>query len=685
MKSIEALAFRYAMTGEKLYGYEAIYAIKNAILTLDIPSGTLSDSTRAWGYLIYIAGCVYDWCYDLLTEEDKAQIVAGCVNLLGVNMEIVIHGDKANKAPTGQGAAYGHGSEAQLLRDWYTLAIACYDEYPEIYELVAGRLFDDYQKAQDYFNQSGAHWEGNGYGPYRMYFSLYANFLTSRMTDGKATLFSDDMHKVATNFTQYLRPDNQMLRIGDIWHERGKTYDFGELYKVAFLAGNYYSDNHLKSISYSGFDSFTSFSYYNNNISPIMHLAFNDVSVAHTWTGELPLINVTTYPYSSITARSAYNDVNAFMVYMTMKEASPRTSHSHMDCGSFQIYYKGILASNSGKYSTWGDAHHLNYSMSTISKNSLIIYNPNLENYKNTVWKNFIYTGGQSILSERSTNYTTFEGMMTSLTFIQCENLGSAGVEIDGEFVYCYLGGDMTNAYDAETVDEVTRYMLAVATGDSKCPLVFVTFDRITSDDASYRKSALIHMQEEPTLDGDFVVITNTKGDNNGKLVVQSVAFDTEYTIIGGEGKEFWINDKIGNLSTDISNASTSIAEYGWGRLEISPSAPENTNHMLTVMYVTDADNNSSLKKAKDISTETLAGTLMFGKAMFFPKNDKLISTETSFALDSSAECYLTGIAAGNWEIYKNNVLVGSYEVAEGENILTFEAQAGNYTVKAAE
>ena len=80
------------------------------------------------------------------------------------------------------------------------------------------------------------------------------------------------------------------------------------------------------------------------------------------------------------------------------------------------------------------------------------------------------------------------------------------------------MGGDMTNAYDAVTVDEVTRYMFAVATNDRNRPLVFVTFDRITSDDASYRKSALIHMQEEPVITDDgFAIITNTKGDNNGK------------------------------------------------------------------------------------------------------------------------------------------------------------------------
>jgi hypothetical protein len=211
-----------------------------------------------------------------------------------------------------------------------------------------------------------------------------------------------------------------------------------------------------------------------------------------------------------------------------------------------------------------------------------------------------------------------------------------------------------------------------------------VTFDRITSDDASYKKTALIHVQEEPTVNGDFAIITNTKGDNNGKLVVQTVGFGTEYKVIGGEGKEFWLNDTLGNADTDISEAQNSVAEYGWGRIEISPKTPEKTNHMLTVMYVTDADNKSAPIKASDISTNDLAGALMFGKAMFFPKNDKLISNEVSFTIDSSADCYLTGISAGNWEIYNGNTLVNTVTVANGENILTFAANAGTYTIKPA-
>ena len=675
---IEAKAFRYAMTGEKIYGYQAIYCIKNAILTINIPEGTLADSTRAWGHIMYIAGCVYDWCYDLMTEDDKAQIINGCVTRLGPNMEIVRYDGATNIVPTAQGSVYGHGAESQLLRDWLTFAIACYSEAPEIYEFVGGRLFDEYSKAQNYFYASNSHWEGSAYGLDRLMFSLVGDTIINRMTDGKYSLF-ENMEEVAITFLHYIRPDNQALRIGDVYGENVKTYNLNGYYRTAFLAGNLYKNSSLKSFSYQQMN-------YDRNLSYVMYLAINDPTVSWVDTTKLSLTRLNKYPYTSLIAKNAQNDINAFMVYMTMPEAYG-ASHAHMDLGSFQIYYKGILASNSGKYSSWGDYHHMSYSMQTVSSNSLLIYNPNLEGTVSPENKNMVYSGGQSIAGNRATRPNTFEEVLNTNVKPYCISLGAANVEKDGVYLYSYLAGDMTAAYDEETVDEVTRYMFAVATNDAKCPLVFVVYDRITSDDASYRKSALIHVQEEPTLTSDgFIIITNTKGDNNGKLVVQNVMEDVEYTIIGGEGKQFWLSDALGNANVDTTVVDGSVAEYGWGRVEISPKEADLTNSMLTVMYVTDATNNSAPIKAKDVSTETLAGSVMMNKAIFFPKNDKLLAEEATLTATGtgSIEYFVCGISAGEWTIYNGDTVVKTITVEEGTNLLTFTASAGTYTIKPA-
>jgi hypothetical protein len=90
----------------------------------------------------------------------------------------------------------------------------------------------------------------------------------------------------------------------------------------------------------------------------------------------------------------------------------------------------------------------------------------------------------------------------------------------DGKLDFVYLAGDMTKAYDSESVDEVTRHMLAIMTSDEKFPLVFATYDRVTSKDPSYKKIVLLHSMTPPVVSDDgFITVTNTKDGNSGKLV----------------------------------------------------------------------------------------------------------------------------------------------------------------------
>ncbi len=692
VSKIEAKAFRYAMTGEEIYGYEAIYAVKNAILTINVPH-TVGDWCRTYGHLMYVSACVYDWCYDLLTEADKAQIIAGGVNLLGMHLEVVCYDGATNKLPTAQGAMYGHGAEDQLVVDYFSFAIATYNEAPEIYELVAGRVLNDYVEAENYLYESGTHWEGSWYNSYRTHPGLMANIMVNKMTDGRVTPYTDAIETAIETSLYTLRPDGQIFRIGDYYHnENKKHFDFDVMGAVCFYAGNFYENERLKAFAYEYRSNFTYFTYGTTGLSPVQFLSLNNPEVSHTYDGEEALTRTTTAPYTSLFAKSANNDKNAFSIYMSMAETFA-ASHGHMECGSFQIFYKGILASESGSYAGWGSEHHMGYTMQSIASNSLMIYNPNLANKRNDYRETLIYTGGQSVLRDGHLP-TTLEELLNHESYGQCTSLGVANVENNGKYLYSYMGGDMTKAYDSVTVGkdgEVTRYMFAVATGDKNCPIAFLTFDRITAADESYYKAALLHTQEEPTITNDgFAIITNTKNGNSGKLVVQSVGFDTTYTVWGGEGKEFWIAgvDENGNYSLEDgknlapTREPSNISEYGWGRIEISPKQSAETNYMLTVMYATDAKNESTPVKAKDISSENLSGAMIFGKAVLFPKNEKLLTEESSFTLTEKAECYVAGVSAGTWTVMKGTTVVETIDVAEGANLLTFTAKsAGIYNL----
>ncbi len=669
IRIIEAKAFAYAMTGKEIYGYEAIYAIKNAMISIDLPKDAL-DASRVYSNLLYTVACVYDWCYDLLTELDKTQIIAGAVNLVGARLEVCFYNNV--RVPSAQGAAYGHGAEYQLLSGYLSFAIACYGDASEIYEFVGGRVLNDYADMQNFLFASGSHWEGSNYGPFRTGATLLANILINKMTDGAETPI--DAKETVTTMTYYYRPDGEILRIGDVNEVNGRGYSFDYDAACYFFASNLYKDSYLKSFAYKFSSGFTSFYTGSGGVTNVQFLAINDPTVDYVYAGTAPLTRTTTYPHTNLFARTSLTDKNGYMVYMTMPETFVY-SHSHADCGSFQIYYKGILASASGAYDSWGGTHHMGYYMQTVSANSVLIYNPNLVGTGSAYRPNLIYTGGQSVHGNDRIPNTLSELLSMDKRVFQCVPLGAANVEENGEYLYSYIGGDMTNAYDAVTASEVTRYMFSVATGNAECPYVFMTFDRITSLSKDYKKTALIHTQTEPTLteDGKFAIVTN--GD--GKMVVQSVGFDTDFELVGGEGKEYMANGQ--NIPTKKPN-DYGFAEYGWGRIEISPEVAAETNHMLSVMYVTDATNNSTPIAATEILSENLAGAEIFGKTVLFSKNEKLLTETSSFTINTAGECFIAGVSSGTWTVTNGSETL-TVEVKDGTNLLTFTAEAGTYTI----
>ncbi len=714
---MEAKAFRYAMTGEKIYGYEAIYAAKNAILTIDV-TRDVGDYCRTYGHLMYVVACVYDWCYDLLTDLDKQQLIAGNVLKLGYMQEVVSQSNLNNYLPTGQGAAYGHGAEDQLVTDYLAFAIACYDEAPEIYDVVAGRILSEHVPMQNYLGQSGGFWaEGSMYASCRGVASMVSNLLFNKMTDGAVSPYTY-LQAAITSSTYYIRPDGQFYRIGDVNENKSASnLQWFWMANNCLYAGNLYNDPYLKTVAYQYLSGFNSFTNCVAGLSVCQFLAVNDPDVACDYDmNNAPLTYTTTYPYTTLFVKSENNSKDAFGLYMSMQEMFA-PSHGHAEAGSFQIFYKGALVSDSGAYSSWGDNHYFGYQMSSIAANTILVFNQNMakewaagnfgkyDDYNKTTGPRLWYVGGQTLIP----SYTP--GDLTELLnhelLGQTQSLGNKSVEKDGKLVYTYMASDMTGAYDAVTVDEVTRYMITVATGNEECPYAVLTFDRVTSDDASYRKSALIHVQQEPTVTEDgYVIVTNTKGTNNGKLVLQNVGFGVDYTVVGGPGREFWVPglDENGNYSLEdgknIPHNHTvfdgSAAEYGWGRIEIVPETAAKTNHILTVMYVTDADSEAENVAAKALNSAdgALTGSEIFGKAVFFPKNDKLLNAETSFTLDATVDtCYITGLDDGTWTIKKDGAVIDTVTVeggriiadigtyADGEHVITFAAGAGTYTI----
>ena len=674
---IEAKAFRYLLTGEELYGYQAIYNIKNAILTAEHIE---IDPYRAYGLTMYIAACVYDWCYDLLTGTDKDQITRGCINLLGKRMEV-------GCPPFKVGAIAHHTVECQILRSYLSFAIATYDEYPEIYEFVAGRLYSDIVPAQNFMLATGKHWEGAYYAPFRYCNLLDAQNLMLAMSEGKCEMFNaESLYTVANAFMDFTLPGLtydkiHVFELGDV-----AATTFEDYFSSCFFASCMFGDSALKGFSFECYNDKTDFDSLMNNtwISAVRYLIHNDPDLEPSDPFEgRDLVRVAKYPCSTVFARSAWCDKDAVAVYMTMPEFYS-ASHSHAEAGSFQIYYKGMLASDSGYYTSHGTGHHSAYTRQTISSNSILVYNPGMEE-KGTWNKGEVnehpYSGGQSLVQDitRIVCPYTLDSAKTCAAMDQVKLIGKAYRAEDNKLDFVYLAGDMTKAYDEESVNEVTRHMLAVMTNDRDMPLVFATFDRITAKDKSFKKTVLLHSMTPPVVTDDgFIIISNTKENNNGKLIAQTLLTDMKATVYGdGNGAEYTINGKCHRPP----NYDPSDPDY---RIDLCPALPSLTDRILTVMYVADAKNNSSLIKAKEIKTKDLVGASILGQVLLFNKNKKPLSGEYSFTASGNSELsyYIAGVAGGSWQVSVNGKTIATVKVAEGNGILSFRAPAVNLTIK---
>ena len=146
LNKVQALALDYALTGNKISGYSAINGIKNVLTTMNY-SG-MSDVCRYYGYTMYVAACVFDWCHDLLNRNDKTQIVLGVEKKCCSEMEVGF-------PPTNQSAICGHGCEFQILRDYLAFAIAIYDEYPDWWNMIGGRYYADFVPIREIFYEAG--------------------------------------------------------------------------------------------------------------------------------------------------------------------------------------------------------------------------------------------------------------------------------------------------------------------------------------------------------------------------------------------------------------------------------------------------------------------------------------------------------------------------------------------------
>ncbi len=661
MKTIQAKALLYLLQEDETSGEQAVSMMSNYLDTAVFPL----YNYRPIGETLTLGSIVYDWCYPLMTPEQRSHFIQRFV--------AIAEGMEIGFPPIEQGAVVGHGSEAQLMRDQLSVGIAVYDENPAIYNIVAGRFFAEYVEPRNYVYPSNAQHQGDSYGPYRYQWDVFASWIFKRM--GAGNVFNSNQQMTPYEWIYARRPDGQLMRNGDTF-QSGRP--FGEYWSEPMpnmLPASYYSDSYLK-------NEFLRQDRYNKSSKEDLWLILFDNPQLVTMNEQtLPLTKYFSEPSGQMTARTGWaGGIQSSTVVATMKVGTTWfANHQHLDAGQFQLYYKGGLAIDSGIYEGinggYYGAHDLNYNKRTIAHNTMLVYDPN-ETFpadSNDGGQRFVGDGNEPATINDLDNYKVAD--------VVKHQFGPDAVTPD----YSYIKGDLTDAYSSK-MEDFKRSFVFLNLKNDEHPAALIVFDKVTSADANFKKTWLLHSENEPDISGDTVTLERTENGYNGKLVNRTLlpsSENAEITKIGGAGNEFFV-DGVNYPQEPWSEDST---EAGAWRVEVSPKNKAETDVFLNVMQVMDAVGGPVPLATESIISNEMVGVKIEDRAVLFSKTGVDITSTASFELPASNQdvrVLVTDLSTGYWTVTKaGDPSSVEYEVTPDEGTLYFAANTGGtYTLQ---
>lgn len=525
--AIEAKALRALLRTNREDQRAVVDELLFLLRTVSFEGGLMQ--ARWGGHLIFVASEVYDWCYPVLTPDERTEVISFCETIAEQYFEM-------GYPPEKQAAISGHGNEAQLLRDLLAFSIAVYDERPDIYHFCAGRIETEYLPAYAAVFSGEFHPQGPTYGSYRHACALWCGLLFLSMGAGK--IFEDSMEAVGDSFLYLTRSDGEALRLGDDCLERKAPYARKSPFMVPLFLSAAYSGralHHREALrqlvpsylipEHYGMDYYREGSYGEGLISPSVFLIFDGLQPLRE-TAPLPVARY----FGSPVGCTIYNDGER-LVLMKIGELWGG-NHDHLDTGCFQIYDGEILASDSGVYDRYGTAHHKNYLRQTAAHNCLTVAGKGTR----------LPAGGRE--AQNTAAWLAEYRMAQVIRHAESDAL-------------CEIEGDLSPAY-AETCRSVTRVLRWEPNRADRG--VLTVCDTVTPLEEHMDVTFHIHCQTAPQIHGNCIIIPG----QNRELICR-VLSPASVTIcgIGGPGRQF----ELGGVPYEPLQH---VPEEGWGRVEIT-------------------------------------------------------------------------------------------------------------------
>ena len=674
---VQLQALEYLVNGDKAQAREAITSMLDTLKRTNF--GTKNDLSRASGSMLMVGGMIYDWCYDQFTPDERQAYIKEFVR--------ICHTMECHYPPKRTEPIAGHSSEWMILRDMLSCGIAIYDEYPDMYHYVITMLYQDYIPVRNYTYKGKNYHQGSSYFNVRFTNDLNSLWILDKM--GAGAIYDPAQQYVLYDIIYRRRPDGQVMAAGDCNPApRKRPQAFSQ---PAMQASSYYNDPY---IAYE----------YERKPSTEAHmlmleLLWRDFDLKGKKPDDLPLTRYSSTPYGWMIARTGWGK-NSVVAEMKVNEQF-YGNHQHMDGGSFQIYYKGPLAIDSGSYQGasggYNSPHNKNYFKRTIAHNSLLIYDPSEKfacwNYGGADKTEFAANdGGQRMPGDRWETCRSFDDLLSE-SYTVGKTLGRAFGPSMHAPEYTYLKGDITKAYTAK-VEDVRRsfvFLNLEPKGNAdlnpegevtEIPAVMIVYDHIVSADPSFKKYWLLHSIEEPQTGTQEFTVMRTKDGDTGKLHCSVLLPEANVEKIGGPGKDCWVFGE--NYPNPATTRPDPCNERGAWRVEVTPKTAAKEDCFLNVIQV--ADNSCrKMLQVQRIDADKVVGVSVADRVVTFSRDSKALSEAFSFEIPKSAgksvKVLVTDLAPGKWTVLNGKKAVEQAQVDAESGSLYFTAAPGKYTV----
>ena len=293
--------------------------------------------------------------------------------------------------------------------------------------------------------------------------------------------------------------------------------------------------------------------------------------------------------------------------FISFKAGDSFVHHGHYDAGHFTLFKGMPLIVNSSVYSGFTSPNRLNYSIRTVSKNSLLILQPGERVTPNRFFSDNVADGGQRITMPTGSAITSvshwFENVDKGKHFE-----GGQVYEFDHhEGRYTYIASDLTSAYNNANYDENGRGGKAVRVLRDLFYLPdedrLIIHDDVTSTRPEFVKKFLLHTINKPIVNQAEVLLGE---ENNGILesrdakalvvngkgvavVHRLLPEDGVMRLVGGRDYKFYVETDGDDSDLDGVNFEQEGVSQPWfenarWRIEIQPGAPKENDHFLVVL-----------------------------------------------------------------------------------------------------